>query len=429
MKTVLHVNDTMGAGGGSEQFLRSLLDAPPRGWRPRLAVGRAGATGNDPSVPPLTLIKGLGGRLRQEAAAVRRFLAFAEHLQPRLVHVHNVLQPALLRTMTARFACVMTIQDHRCFCPGPGKVLPNLEICRARPSHQACQTCLKDRSYRSFMLSLVAERLDAISRMAQVTTLSRYMQSELLKAGLSPEKVSVVAPYPYWEPANSTGSSHTRSGKTEAGRNSIPMSKAAGGVSEGVAKTLRGEFQASIPRPPFVLGAGRLVFSKGFHFLIRAHAMLPEPAPALVVAGSGPSRESLEEQARTLARSNSAPVVFTGWIDHRDMLGLLQRAALLAIPSTWQEPLGITGIEALSLGTPVLASQVGGMGEWLDDTVGWPVPPGDATTLANTLHECVTRRDEARRRAAAGQQRVGQFFTKQACVTGMGVIYDRAIDT
>ena len=65
------------------------------------------------------------------------------------------------------------------------------------------------------------------------------------------------------------------------------------------------------------------------------------------------------------------------------MSNLLAGARSLWLPSLWAEPFGIVGLEALHLGVPAIASDVGGVGDWLDHgKSGYIVPPGDAAALA-----------------------------------------------
>jgi glycosyltransferase involved in cell wall biosynthesis len=75
----------------------------------------------------------------------------------------------------------------------------------------------------------------------------------------------------------------------------------------------------------------------------------------------------------------------------RDRLSAVyRRARALLLPSRWQEPFGIAGLEALSFGVPVVAWDSGGVGEWHPGPglVRW----GDVEALARALGEAVNRR-------------------------------------
>ena len=73
-----------------------------------------------------------------------------------------------------------------------------------------------------------------------------------------------------------------------------------------------------------------------------------------------------------------------GWLDRRRLSAAYRRAAVLVMPSRWQEPFGIVGLEALTLGTPVAAWDSGGVREWHPGgelLVSW----GDVDGLARAL--------------------------------------------
>ncbi len=61
--------------------------------------------------------------------------------------------------------------------------------------------------------------------------------------------------------------------------------------------------------------------------------------------------------------------VFTGWQDDSTRFDAVARADLLAMPSLWPEPFGLSGLEAAALGVPAIAFDVGGVRDWLRDGV------------------------------------------------------------
>jgi glycosyltransferase involved in cell wall biosynthesis len=79
-----------------------------------------------------------------------------------------------------------------------------------------------------------------------------------------------------------------------------------------------------------------------------------------------------------------------GWVERGQLSSLYKRARALLLPSRWQEPFGIVGIEALSFGVPVVAWESGGVTEWHPGPglVRW----GDGAALARALSKAVARR-------------------------------------
>ena len=123
-----------------------------------------------------------------------------------------------------------------------------------------------------------------------------------------------------------------------------------------------------------VLFCGRISPEKGIHRLVEALQACEDPAVKLLVIGSpfldeendSPFFAQLRERAAALQAQGR--VVFTGFI-HNDKLPDYYRAADAAcFPALWDEPAGITAIEAMACGCPVIATRSGGMPEYLEDT-------------------------------------------------------------
>jgi 1,4-alpha-glucan branching enzyme len=155
-----------------------------------------------------------------------------------------------------------------------------------------------------------------------------------------------------------------------------------------------------------VLFVGRLIDAKGVHVLLDALAALP--GVTAVVAGDGPARGALESRANELGLSGR--VRFTGWITPERRASLFAGSKLFTLPSLWDEPFGIVGVEALGAGLPVVASDAGGVSSWLDDGVtGTLVPRGDAPALASAIDDLL-RDDELRvRYGTAAPSNLGRY--------------------
>ena len=92
----------------------------------------------------------------------------------------------------------------------------------------------------------------------------------------------------------------------------------------------------------------------------------------------------------------------------------LRRAAVIAVPSRAPETFALVGPEAMRYGTPVVASRVGGIEEWLCDGVtGLAVPPGDPVALASALDRLVGDVTLATRLGNAGQRAYQERFTPE----------------
>ena len=301
---VLHVADRLSDRGGADLALLGVLDALSDSRDLHLAVGRDDGGVHPPC--PISVVPGLDARTR----AGVELDPLLTRLRPDLLHVHNVVNPAVLE-WAATHDAVMTVQDHRFFCPGRGKWTSDGRICGDALGREVCAGCFDDRGYFEETLQLTAERLEPLKRM-RLTVLSAYMRRELIQVGIPAARITVVRPVAY-------GLDHT----------------------------------ARANGPPCVLFVGRLVEAKGISDAIDAWRRSDLDLP-FVVAGTGPLRREVEAEG----------IEVLGWLDRRRLSAAYRRAAVVVMPSRWQEPFGLVGLEALTLGTPVAAWDSGGVREW-----------------------------------------------------------------
>jgi len=141
--------------------------------------------------------------------------------------------------------------------------------------------------------------------------------------------------------------------------------------------------------------AGRLGPQKALH--VALDALVEAPDVTLAVAGDGPERGALE--ARTHELGLDGRVRFLGPLARERVLRLFRAADGALLPSAW-ENLPHTVVEALAVGTPVLASAVGGVPEIVrDGENGLLVPPADPDALAAAIRRFFE--DDELRRALA----------------------------
>ena len=163
-------------------------------------------------------------------------------------------------------------------------------------------------------------------------------------------------------------------------------------------------------RPNLVLTVASLDVWKGLDVLIRAFARARHEHDdlALVVAGDGPERASLEKLAREVGLEGA--VAFLGYVDRPTLTRLMAMCTVFVLPSR-SEPFGIAIVEALAAGAPVIATRVGGIPEILDDgTVGILVPPDDERALAESLVRLLHDAELRRVLSTRGPARVSSAF-------------------
>jgi glycosyltransferase involved in cell wall biosynthesis len=136
---------------------------------------------------------------------------------------------------------------------------------------------------------------------------------------------------------------------------------------------------------------GRLVPEKGVDTLIEAWKRLQAnpvlKGEVLTLVGEGPARAQLERLAAA-----DPSIRFAGKLQPDGVQQALRAAAVAVVPSRWEEPFGLGVIEAMALGRPVIATQLGGPAEIVTaGHSGWLVPPDAPEALANALEEALTQ--------------------------------------
>lgn len=120
----------------------------------------------------------------------------------------------------------------------------------------------------------------------------------------------------------------------------------------------------SAAHPLKLLFTGQAVVGKGLRVLVDALATLDGHWHLTVVA-EGPELASVRLLTQRL--NISQRVTFTGWVAQSELRKVYQSADLLVIPSVWDDPGPLVGLEALSMGTPVLGFPVGGIPDYAID--------------------------------------------------------------
>jgi glycosyltransferase involved in cell wall biosynthesis len=151
--------------------------------------------------------------------------------------------------------------------------------------------------------------------------------------------------------------------------------------------------------------AGRLTAQKSLGRALEALA--GTDGVQLVIAGDGPDRASLESRARELGLA--ARVRFLGPQPRERVVELFRAADATILSSSW-ENFPHTVVEALAVGTPVLAMEAGGVGEVVRDGVnGLLVPPGDTPALGEAVRRFFSDGDLRERLRAGAASSVADY--------------------
>jgi glycosyltransferase involved in cell wall biosynthesis len=163
------------------------------------------------------------------------------------------------------------------------------------------------------------------------------------------------------------------------------------------------------PGDLLVVSVSRLVAWKGVRVVLEAIAGLPEGVRYLVI-GEGPEEQSLRRLAQ--ARGIGARVRFLGRVPHRELPLILSQCDLFVQPSIGEEAFGISVVEAMACGLPVLASDNGGLPEIVvEGETGRLLAPGSVPAWRGAIEAAAASPAQLRATGERARARACAEFT------------------
>jgi glycosyltransferase involved in cell wall biosynthesis len=182
-------------------------------------------------------------------------------------------------------------------------------------------------------------------------------------------------------------------------------------------------FRGAVPR---LLCVGRLIPIKGHLVLLRAFAEARRRLPSLEldVAGRGPLEPALRALAKELGVDDA--VNFLGYV--APIQRAIEEAAIVVVPSMG-EGFGMVALEAMERARPVIAAEIGGLGELVEDGVtGRLVPAGEAEPLAAAIVGLAQNLEHAAEMGEAGRRRALEHFLQERCTERTELLYEEALN-
>lgn len=182
------------------------------------------------------------------------------------------------------------------------------------------------------------------------------------------------------------------------------------------------------PEVPLITVISRLNPKKGLEYFLRAAVQVVHRFPGarlLIVGGSDPAyRSSLEKLAHDLKLADK--VTFTG--ERNDVRAILSEVTLAVLPSL-SEGLSNSLLEAMAAGIPVVATNVGGNPEVVQDgKTGFLVDAADAEALGDAMIRIIESPELARRFGDAAYQRVVTHFSLRSAVRRTQDLYTALLE-
>jgi mannosylfructose-phosphate synthase len=191
-------------------------------------------------------------------------------------------------------------------------------------------------------------------------------------------------------------------------------------------------------RPPglperYILCLSRIDANKGHDLLLRAFEVVRKAVPDvhLVIGGGSPSPQQTESEVLAMMRGiieaagMGGSVHIIGYIPDEDLVATYQRAGLFVLPSVF-EPFGMTALEAMACGRPVVASSLGGIREVITSGVnGLLADPTDAEEFATTMVALLRDPALAERVGSMGRRLVVERYSWDAVAARQIEFYEK----
>ena len=294
----------------------------------------------------------------------QHFSSLLAAFSPDVVHMHNIigLSVGLIHlSKKAGAKTVLTLHDHWGVCHKNTLINHKGEICQ---SYTDCDRCMSSIYLENDVEIPIRMRKDYFSLQAKEVDMfispSRYLAEVYIAAGFPPEKVEVV-----WNGIDVKRYSVVK--KKRAGRDKMRF-------------TFIGHF-------------GR---HKGIYVLLDALTHINKKFKFRVnLVGIGEELDRSKQYVNKMGLQNS--VVFWGRISNDRIKNVFRKTDVLVLPSIWPENHPGVITEAMSSHTPVIASNIGGIPEIVEDgTTGCLFEPGNARQLAQKMESFLVNRESIR---------------------------------
>ena len=181
-----------------------------------------------------------------------------------------------------------------------------------------------------------------------------------------------------------------------------------------------------------ILFVGRHIERKGICYLIEAAKYLPRDQFEIRIVGVGDLTDKLKTQATEVSTTpDAAEIIFTGKLSPEELANEYKTANVFTLPAIVDskgdtEGLGVVLIEAMELGLPVVASNVGGIPDVVVDGVsGILVPEKDPQALANAYKRLAADPELLKQLLTGAQKRIAECFTWGKIVERQIAVYEK----
>ena len=321
--------------------------------------------------------------------AAKKLKQLIDKEKPDVAHLHNIshqLTPSILKPLRkAGVPIVQTLHDYQMICPNY----------RLYVKGEVCERCYKHRYYNCFINKCMRnKRLPSL-----LATVELYLQWIMRTYR---QKIDIfISPSQFLQKKLQDWGVKK---PIEVVNNFIEMEK----------------FKPNYDNKDYIVCVSRLSEEKGIMTLLAAMRKLPKVKLKLI--GDGPDRQKVENYIRSKKLTN---VKYLGPKYDQKLFDLIANAKFFIIPSQWYENYPMLVIEAMALGKPVLASQLGGLEEMvIEGHNGWFFRPGSIRDLRSKI-EAHWQGEDLVELGKAGRKMVEQKNSSETYYKELMAIYNK----
>ena len=389
---ILHINDYLAAKGGVETYLLSVIpEVTNKGFECHVAFGKGvlGKIKNSHILPEISKAS-----IKEEPAVKKNLDLIINKINPELIHLHGIHNLSVFKTCLQKRPVVLTCHDYRTICPVSNLFYKRTKKICTRVCGPMCIPitllfhCMTPRPrYAYYFYRRCRWIMNNAKRFACTIAPSNDAIQRFIRAGFSTDKITVNPYFCSLEPSKMT---------------------------------------RPFPSQPLITFIGRASETKGWEFFIEALGKLPKTVQGLIVGNFDGAHKKLKAIGKRYRCSDRLEIM--SWATKDQIKKIFEKTSVFIFPSLWPETLGIVGLEALACGVPVVASDVGGVREWLEDGKnGFLVPPKSGKSIAEAALKLIEDKEMNLKFGENGLQTIRNRFLPEHHLKILIEVYEKAV--
>ena len=313
-----------------------------------------------------------------------------------IIHIHSLSNPEIIRHCFQISKVVRSMHEPRIVCPGQGKFWRNSERICNQPFGLHCiyhafkEGCVNRHPKRliNAYKNVAFETTEGKENYAAIFAMSQYMVDEALKVGYTKEQL-VYNPYftAIVEEENLKDQTHSNTKS--------------------------------------IIFVGRLSKTKGVHYFIECGLQLLEKDYDIQLDIVGDGHDAAYFKS-LVPEEFKDKFTFHGWQSRDQIDDLINQSYLMVFPSIYPEAFGISGIEAMMRGKPVVGFDVGGVSTWLkDNKTGHLVPVKDTEAMQEKIATLIKNKEQYKKFSQNARTIALEEFSVKRHMNTLVVTYKR----